>query len=102
MWTTSCRWPARSRTRSPTTSTAWRPRMNPELLRDVPLWAVALGLVGTVVVLVLVIYLLVTMFAGAVRRRRTDEPTLAELADPMLRARRGVGRFDARFDRLAE
>jgi tight adherence protein B len=76
--------------------------MNPEALRDVPAWGIALGLVGTVVVLVVFVYLLAVVLFGAIRRPRTDEPTLAELADPMLRARRGAGRFDARFDRLAE
>ena len=64
----------------------------PEFLRGLPQWALILGLFGAVALIVFALSAIV-LIAG---------PTLAEMAEPMLRARRGRGKFDARFDRLAE
>jgi tight adherence protein B len=77
--------------------------MTPEMLRDVPPWGIAAGLVGVVVAAVLVVYAVLSVFAAALRKPTPAEgPTLAEQAEPLLRARRGVGRYDAQFDRLVE
>jgi len=75
----------------------------PDLFRALPNWGVALVLFGTVALLVFVLAALV-LAAGSVfaRTASADGPTLAESAEPLLRSRRGFGRFDARFNRLAE
>ena len=75
----------------------------PEFLRVLPQWALILGLFGAVAIVVFVLSALVLLTGSALRRPvSADGPTLAESAEPMLRARRGRGKFDARFERLAE
>jgi tight adherence protein B len=75
----------------------------PEFLRDTPPWGIALGLLLLVVIGVIILSVVVLGIAGLFRRPGpTDGPSMAELAEPLLRARRGVGRMDASFDRLAE
>lgn len=77
--------------------------MTPELLRTVPPWGIAAGLIAVVVVFVLAAYAVMAMLGAAFRRAPSpDGPTLAEKAEPILRARRGVGQFDAKFDRLVD
>ncbi len=74
----------------------------PEWLQGIPQWAIVLGLLGTVVVVVFVASAIVLLLGSAVRRpEAADGPSLAESAEPMLRARRGLGRFNAQFDRFA-
>jgi tight adherence protein B len=74
----------------------------PEWLVGVPQWGIVLGLLGTVFAVVFVLSLVVLLFGSAFRRKTpADGPSLVESAAPMLRARRGVGRFDASFDRFA-
>lgn len=75
----------------------------PEFLRGLPQWALILGLFGAVALIVFALSAIVLIAGSAMRRpAAADGPTLAEMAEPMLRARRGRGKFDARFDRLAE
>ena len=75
----------------------------PEFLRVLPQWALILGLFGAVAIVVFVLSALVLLTGSALRRPvSADGPTLAESAEPMLRARRGRGKFDARFERMAE
>lgn len=77
--------------------------MTPELLRAVPPWGIALLLIGFVVAAVVVVYAVLASFTSLfVRTPSEDGPTLAEKAEPLLRARRGVGQFDAKFDRLVD
>ncbi len=77
--------------------------MTPEILQTLPPWGIALGLIGAVVIGVILGYGLLSLMASAVRKPASpDGPTLAEQAEPILRARRGVGKFDAQFDRLIE
>ena len=75
----------------------------PEFLRGLPQWALILGLFGAVALVVFALSAIVLLAGSSLRRPASaDGPTLAEMAEPMLRARRGRGKFDARFDRLAE
>jgi Flp pilus assembly protein TadB len=75
----------------------------PEILRALPNWGLALALFGTVVLLVFVLAAVVlTIGSVFARPAPADGPTLAESAEPLLRSRRGLGRFDARFNRFAE
>ena len=75
----------------------------PEWLLGVPQWLVVLGLLGTVALIVFVLSVIVLMLGSTLRRAvPADGPSLADSAEPMLRARRGSGKFDARFDRLAQ
>jgi len=75
----------------------------PEILRGLPNWGLALVLFGTVALLVFILAGLVLGIGSAFRRAVPAEgPSLAESAEPLLRSRRGLGRFDARFNRLAE
>ncbi|HEY3789418.1 MAG TPA: type II secretion system F family protein [Urbifossiella sp.] len=75
----------------------------PEGYYVVPPWGIALGLFGTVAIIVLVLSAVVLLFGSTLQRPvSSDGPTLAESAEPMLRARHGLGKFNARFDRLAE
>jgi tight adherence protein B len=77
--------------------------MTPELTRAVPPWVIALVLVGVVVAAVLVVYAVLSVFAALARRPApADGPSLVEQAEPLLRARQGVGQFDAKFDRLVD
>ena len=77
--------------------------MTPEMIQTLPPWGIAAGLIGVVIVGVLIGYGLLALLSTAVRKPApTDGPTLAEQAEPLLRARRGVGRFDAKFDRLID
>jgi tight adherence protein B len=46
--------------------------------------------------------LVLTVGSVFARPAPADGPTLAQSAEPLLRSRRGLGRFDARFNRLAE
>ncbi|MFO0799773.1 MAG: type II secretion system F family protein [Gemmataceae bacterium] len=72
-------------------------------LNAMPPWAAAALVVLAVVLLAVVVYVLLAGAGGLVRRREPDDgPSLADMAEPYLRARRGVGRTDADFDRLAE
>lgn len=66
--------------------------------------AAAAGLIVAAVVLVaLVAYLLLAGLGGVARRPEPgDGPSLADLAEPYLRARRGAGKLDARLDDIAE
>jgi tight adherence protein B len=75
----------------------------PEWLIGIPQWGLALGLLVSVFLIVLVVSLLVLSAGSAFRRAEpADGPSLADSAEPLLRARRGINRFDARFDRLAQ
>jgi tight adherence protein B len=66
-------------------------------------WIVGLLLFGTVVLLVFVLAAIVLGMGAALRKPvPADGPSLADSAEPLLRSRRGFGRFDARFDRFAE
>ncbi|MBY0514736.1 MAG: type II secretion system F family protein [Gemmataceae bacterium] len=77
--------------------------MTPDLSRAVPPWVIAAGLIGVVVAAVLVAYAVLGVLAALFRRPASaDGPSLAEQAEPLLRARRGAGRFDAKFDRLVD
>jgi len=77
--------------------------MPPEFFRVVPPGALGLVLFLVVVAAVVGLSALVLGAGGLFRRPvPADEMTLAQRAEPMLRARHGVGRFDARFERLAE
>lgn len=69
-----------------------------------PPWLVALSLVGFAVAIAAVLYLLFAGAGAAVRRAPADDgPSLAELADPYLRAkRRRAGGMDESLDRMAE
>lgn len=74
-----------------------------ELIVGLPPGVAAAALFGAVVLAVLVVGLIVVAAGSAVTRTASaDGPSLAESADPLLRSRRGVGRFNAEFDRLAE
>src|SRR4051812_38869281 len=66
--------------------------------------AAAAGLIVLAVVAVVVVLYLLLAGAGGLARREepADGPSLADLAEPYLRARRGAGKLDASFDRLAE
>jgi Flp pilus assembly protein TadB len=73
----------------------------PEWLIGVPQWGIVLGLLSAVILIVLFLSLIVLMLGSAFNRAEpADGPSLAERAEPLLRARRGVGRFDAQFDRF--
>jgi tight adherence protein B len=75
----------------------------PEFLRTLPNWGLAILLFGTVAVLVFTLAAIALGVLGAARRPASaDGPSLVESARPMLRARRGFGKFDANFDRMAE
>lgn len=64
---------------------------------------VSLLLLAVVVVGVLAAYAVLGFIAGLFRRAPApDGPTLAERAEPLLRARTPWGRFDASFDRLVD
>jgi tight adherence protein B len=66
-------------------------------------WAGAAVVLAAVVLLVVVLFALLAALGGVVRRDEpADGPSLADLAEPYLRARRGAGKFDAEFDRMAE
>lgn len=78
-----------------------RPVLAP--LSEMEPWAGAAVVLLAVVVLVVVVFALLAALGGVVRRREPEDgPSLADLAEPYLRARRGSGKFDADFDRLAE
>jgi len=56
-----------------------------------------------VVLAVLLAYGLMALLGALVRRKEPEDgPTLADKADAILRARRGIGKFDASFDRMAD
>ena len=60
-----------------------------------------------VVVLAVCVYAVLALLLGGLgglarRDEPSDGPSLAVMAEPYLRARRGAGRFDASFDRMAE
>lgn len=75
----------------------------PEIFRAMPNWGVAILLFGTVALLVFVLAAIVLTVGSALARPASaDGPTLAQSAEPLLRSRRGFGRFDARFERLAQ
>src|SRR5438105_3882373 len=75
----------------------------PEFLRTLPPWGLALGLIAVVVLAVLVIVLLFGTLARAFRRKEPDDgPSLADAADPLLRSRTAVGKFDSQFERMVE
>jgi Flp pilus assembly protein TadB len=75
----------------------------PEWLIGIPQWGLALGLLVSVFLIVLVLSLLVLSVGSAFRRTEpADGPSLADSAEPLLRARRGFSRLDAQFDRLAQ
>ena len=75
----------------------------PEVLSGVPPWGVALGLIAIIVLIVLVIVFVFAGLGSAFRRTPDDDgPSLAESADPLLRSRTALGRFDGKFDRLVE
>lgn len=75
----------------------------PEWLQNMPPWLVALGLLGVVVLIVVVLSAILFGLGSRFQRVESpDGPTLVESAEPLLRARRGVGKFDARFERMAE
>ncbi|HXD85404.1 MAG TPA: type II secretion system F family protein [Urbifossiella sp.] len=75
----------------------------PEWFQGTPPWALALGLLLMVVAIVLILSAFVLGLGSRFQRAESpDGPTLAESAEPLLRARRGVGKFDARFERMAE
>src|SRR5215217_2927794 len=77
--------------------------MTPEMIRALPPWGIAAGLIGVVIVGVLIGYGLLALLGSlAAKPAPADGPTLADEAESLLRARRGVGRFDARFDRLID
>jgi SAM-dependent methyltransferase len=68
-----------------------------------PPWGVALVLFSTVALIVFVLAAVVLGIGSTLRRPvPADGPSLADSAEPLLRSRRGLGRFDARFDRFAE
>lgn len=72
-------------------------------LNALPPWAGAALVVLAVVVACVVVYALLAGLGGVARRAEpADGPSLADLAEPYLRARRGAGKFDASFDRMAE
>lgn len=72
-------------------------------VRAAPPWVAALALLVFVVLAVLVVYGVMSLVVGAFRRPEPAEgPSLADRAEPNLRARRGAGRFNARFEKLAE
>ena len=65
-------------------------------------WVIATVLFVVVAVIVAILALVVLGLSRLLARpANPDGPTLAELADPLLRARSGIGRVDAQFDRLA-
>jgi tight adherence protein B len=74
----------------------------PDLFAGLPPWMHALMLF-TVAVLAVLSLSLVALGAGTALRRpaTADGPSLAESAEPLLRARRGLGKFNADFERLA-
>lgn len=77
--------------------------MPADFLRGVPPWGIALILMMVVVLVVVAVYAVVAALAGAVQKPEPAEgPSLADRAEPLLRARRGSGRLDARFERMAE
>ncbi len=64
--------------------------------------AIAIAIAIAVAFIVLVLSAIVFAFGSAFRRAESpDGPTLVETAEPMLRARHGIGKFNADFDRLA-
>ena len=74
-----------------------------DFFRAVPPTVTALVLVLVVVVAVLLVYGLLALVAGLFRPRPSpDGPTLAERAEPLIRARSPIGRYDAAFDRMVE
>ena len=75
----------------------------PEVLSGIPPWGVALELIAIVVLIVLLIVFVFVGLGSAFRRTPDDDgPSLAESADPLLRSRTALGRFDGKFDRLIE
>lgn len=75
----------------------------PEILRALPPGVAAVALFSAIALAVLVVGAIVLAAGSAVSRTESaDGPSLADSAEPMFRARRGVGRFNADFDRLAE
>jgi len=74
----------------------------PDRLASAPQWGLVLGLLLIVAMTVFVISALVLSLGSAFRRSPPEDgPTLAESADSLLRSRRGIGQFDANFDRFA-
>jgi tight adherence protein B len=74
----------------------------PEGFSGWPIWAIALGLFVVVAFIVIAISAIVLSVGSALRMPESRSgPTLVESAEPMLRARRGAGKFDAEFDRVA-
>src|SRR5438876_602483 len=75
----------------------------PEVLSGLPPWGIALGLIAVVVLFVVLIVLVFGSLGSAVRRKESDDgPSLADAADPLLRSRTPVGKFDSQFDRMVE
>ena len=63
----------------------------------------ALAVIGVVVAVVVLIVLVFSGLGSALRRKEPDDgPSLADAADPMIRSRSAVGRFDQSFDRMVE
>lgn len=75
-----------------------------QFVHGLPPAAVAGGIILLVLAGVLLSYSVLVVLGVLFRpgAKDTDGPTMAELADPILRGRRGVGRFDAKFDHLIE
>lgn len=72
-------------------------------LNAMPPAAAAALVLAAVVAVCVVVYVLLAGAGGLVRRREPEDgPSLADLAEPYLRARRGAGNFDSEFDRMAE
>jgi tight adherence protein B len=72
-------------------------------LSGLPPWLAAAAIVGVVVAVAVVLYLVFAGTAGAVRRAEpADGPSLADLAEPYLRAKRNPDGMDQSFERLAE
>lgn len=76
----------------------------PEVLSGLPPWGVALGLIAVVVFAVVLIVFVFSGLGSALRKKEQpdDGPSLADAADPLIRSRSAVGRFDQKFDRMIE
>ncbi len=74
----------------------------PETIPIIPEWVLATVLFVVVAVGIAILCLIVLGLSRVFTRAPSpDGPTLAELAEPLLRARSGIGRVDAEFDRFA-